>query len=82
MSDETEVTGKAKGGVARAAKLSPDERSAIASEAARQRWEQREIRPNVPTVLAGYKSEINLGGMKLPCAVIQGRFQTTEETRL
>ncbi len=66
----------AKGGRARAAKLTPEERSSIASEAAKRRWEQRQATPPVglPHVLEGYKSVLDLAGMKLPCAVIQGPF--------
>ena len=36
-----EPSGKAIGAYARAAKLSPEERSAIASEAAKKRWAER-----------------------------------------
>jgi hypothetical protein len=63
------------GGQARAAKLSADERSAIASEAAKKRWEgvkQATPTDGTPRVLEGYKSVLDLAGMKLPCAVIQG----------
>ena len=64
----------AKGGHARAASLTPEERSAIASEAAKKRWETRQSIPTdgLPQVLEGYKSVLDLAGMKLPCAVIQG----------
>ncbi len=63
--------GRAKGGYARAACLSPDQRSAIASEAARIRWRNHRL-PDVPRVLEGFKSELNLAGMTIPCAVISG----------
>ena len=72
MSDSDEPTGKAKGGHARAESLTAKERSKIASAAARKRWEQREVPSDIPKVLSGFKSEISLGGVKLPCAVIQG----------
>ncbi len=64
----------AKGGHARAAKLSPEERSAIASEAAKKRWGARTEASldGLPRVLEGYKSVLDLAGTKLPCAVIQG----------
>ena len=72
MMDSDEPTGKAKGGHARAESLSAKERSKIASTAARKRWEQREIPSEFPRVLSGFKSELSLGGTKLPCAVIKG----------
>jgi P63C domain len=65
-------TGKALGGFARAARLTKEERSAIASEAAKKRWKARPIDPTSPRVLEGYKNVLDLAGMKLPCAVIQG----------
>lgn len=72
--DTQKASGKAKGGFARAAMLSPQERSEIASEAAKQRWQaKREIAPgNLPKALPEYTGVLNLGGMRLPCAVIQG----------
>ncbi len=69
---DDQPTGKALGGFARAAKLTKEERSAIASEAAKKRWEASSIDPATPRVLEGYKNVLDLAGMKLPCAVIQG----------
>jgi hypothetical protein len=60
------------GGQARAAKLSEEERSAIAKEAARKRWEARTPVPDQPQVLERFKSVLDLAGMQLPCAVIEG----------
>lgn len=71
MSDD-DVTGRAAGGFARAAKLSAEEKSAIASTAAKKRWERRRLPEGAPRVLEGYKSVLNIADMKLPCAVIQG----------
>ena len=71
--DDKDPIGRAKGGVARAEKLSPEQRSQIASEAARQRWTQRiEATPDMPKVLEGYSNVLELGGARLPCAVIEG----------
>ena len=64
--------GRAKGGYARAARLNPDQRSAIASEAAQTRWRDRRLVDDVPRVLEGFKSELSLAGVKIPCAVISG----------
>ena len=69
-------TGRARGGFARAAKLTPEKRSEIASEAAKARWAEREesIIPKdaLPSVLEGYSNVLDLAGTKLPCAVISG----------
>jgi hypothetical protein len=70
--DSQEPIGKAKGGHARAESLSAKKRSEIASIAAKKRWEPKAPPPTTPVALSGYKGEINLGGVKLPCAVIQG----------
>jgi len=71
--EEPDPVGRARGGRARAEKLSAAERSAIASEAARARWENRiEPTPDMPKVLEGYSNVLDLDGTKLPCAVVQG----------
>src|SRR5205823_4758327 len=68
-----EITGRAKGGLARKAALTPEERSQIASEAAKRRWANRiEPTPDMPKVLEGYSNVLDLGGTKLPCAVVEG----------
>jgi hypothetical protein len=71
MTDEHKPSGRAKGGFARAASLSGKERSAIASQAARERWAGRDL-SGLPRALSEFKGVLNLGGMRLPCAVIQG----------
>lgn len=71
MSDTPE-NAKAKGGFARAAKLSPEERSAIAADAAKQRWAAKKSNNDLPRALEGFQGILNLAGIKLPCAVIQG----------
>lgn len=73
MTDDEKPDGRAKGGKARAEALSPEERSQIASEAAKARWANRvEPHPDMPRVLEGYSNVLDLGGTKLPCAVIKG----------
>lgn len=70
--DDDEQIGQA-GGRARAKKLSPTQRSLIASGAAKARWESGiPSTPDMPKVLEGYSDTVNLDGTKLPCAVIQG----------
>lgn len=74
--DSDQKTGRALGGVARAEKLSPQERSEIASKAAKARWDQQsviqEIDPSIPRALPEHRGELDLNGVKLPCAVVQG----------
>ena len=70
--DPTRADIAARGGHARAAKLTPKERSAIASEAAKKRWAERPSEAPVPSVLESFKSVLDLAGMKLPCAIVQG----------
>jgi hypothetical protein len=72
MTGDLGPSGKAKGGHARAEKLTPEQRSSIASDAAKKRWEGREIPSDIPRALPEFRGELDLGGVKLPCAVIQG----------
>jgi hypothetical protein len=65
-----EVSGKAKGGLARAEVLSPERRTEIAQKGAAARWEKKAA-DQMPHILEGFKSVLNLAGTKLPCAVIQ-----------
>ena len=58
-----EVTGRARGGVARAAALSVEERSHIARRAAAARWSK-----NMP--YATHEGVIAIGTIELPCAVL------------
>jgi hypothetical protein len=70
MNDEI-ITGQAKGGYARAAKLSPQERSEIGARGARARWEAKEMAgDNIPHVLESFKSVLDISGTKLPCGAI------------
>ncbi|MEA3034354.1 MAG: hypothetical protein QOH04_105 [Sphingomonadales bacterium] len=73
MDDEDEATGRAKGGHARAAKLSAEERSAIAKRAADKRWSAPALaESNVPHVLESFKSKLEIAGAIIPCAVVMG----------
>lgn len=67
--------GRARGGHARAAKLSPEKRSEIARRAAQKRWAaaQAEISGgDIPKVLESFKSKITIAGKSMPCAVVMG----------
>ena len=73
MTDEPE--GRARGGAARAKKLSPAARSAIASQGAQARWAtKRALSPadGLPRVVEGFSNILDLAGVKIPCAVING----------
>lgn len=72
---EEKPKGPAKGGIARAEKLSAEERSEIASKGAAKRWEERptQWKPgDLPRVLPGRKGVLDISGTKLPVAVIEG----------
>lgn len=75
MADSAAPKGRARSGLARAAKLPPKRRSEIASLAAKRRWADRRdaaAQNEMPTVLEGYANTLNLAGTQLPCAVISG----------
>jgi hypothetical protein len=61
--EHDEITGRAKGGVARAQKLSAEQRSEIARKAAKGRWEG-------PMLKATHEGIIRLGGVEIACAVL------------
>lgn len=78
MSEELDLggekagAGKAKGGHARAAKLSPEQRSEIAKAAATKRWADAPQSNDVPRVLESFKSKLNIAGTEIPCAIVMG----------
>lgn len=63
----TTATGKAAGGIARAAKLSADERKAIAMRAV----DGKKAKAALPVLL--HRGELNIAGAMLPCAVVDMR---------
>lgn len=65
---------KAIGGYARAAKLTPEERSAIAQKAAKERWNTD---PKIPK--ATHLGVIKLSGIEIPCAVLDDRTRVLSE---
>ncbi len=62
--------GAAKGGRARAAKLSPEERRDIARQAAEARWATERKSP--PLLRATHEGVLKIGAMEIPCAVLEG----------
>lgn len=74
MADSSrQPAGRARGGLARAAKLSSDQRSEIAKKAATKRWEAtQKAADGMPRVLESFKSKISVAGKLIPCAVVMG----------
>jgi hypothetical protein len=70
MNDSTD--NKARGGYARAAKLTANARSEIARNAASKRWETSPQAGEQPRVLESFKSKLQIAGSTLPCAVVMG----------
>jgi hypothetical protein len=64
MNDE-EISGKARGGHARAESLSPEKRSEIAKTGALARWKNADAIPQ-----AEYTGTLTIGEMKFPCSVL------------
>ncbi|OIQ27088.1 MAG: hypothetical protein BM562_15320 [Alphaproteobacteria bacterium MedPE-SWcel] len=71
-------TPQSKGGDARAQKLSPEQRSAIASESAKVRWEKQKKEPPLPK--ATHKGTITIGDATIPCAVLDDGRRILSET--
>jgi hypothetical protein len=68
-------SGRARSGIARKESLSPDERSKIASVAAKARWaakRERDASQDLPHVIGEFSNTLDLAGIKIPCAVIDG----------
>lgn len=72
MEEEDGIEGRAKGGHARAAKLSPEERSEIAKRAAEKRWSDVPAPDDTPRVLESFKGKLEIAGSVIPCAVVMG----------
>ena len=74
---DDEIKGKAKGGIARSAKLTPEERKEIAQKAAKKRWEND--KPKLPE--ATHVGEMKIGDSVIKCAVLEdGRRVLTRAT--
>ncbi|MDX8383795.1 MAG: P63C domain-containing protein [Ghiorsea sp.] len=64
-----------KGGINRAKALSAEERKAIASNAAKERWEHEKTLPK-----ATHKGEITIGDIVIPCAVLENGTRVLSES--
>jgi hypothetical protein len=72
MSDRPISEVAAKGGRARAKKLSAEERAGIARSAAESRWEAEREAGRVERILrATHAGELHIGGKAIPCAVLE-----------
>ena len=72
MTDDVEM-GRSAGGHARAAKLTAEERSAIAKKGAAKRWANvQAASDDTPRLLESFKGKIELAGASIPCAVVMG----------
>lgn len=73
MAEDSNPEGRAIGGHARAAKLSPEQRHEIAKGAAKKRWADADQRNDeTPRVLESFKSKLEIAGSVIPCAVVMG----------
>lgn len=75
---EMTKTPQSKGGQARAEKLSPEERKAIASASARARWAKEQESGPLPK--ATHKGTLTIGDAELPCAVLEDGRRILSET--
>ena len=67
------MLGASKGGNARAAKLSPEERSEIAKRAVEARWaKSKSVDSRVEPPKATHAGVVKIGDIELPCAVLEG----------
>ncbi len=66
MTDASEPSGRAKGGAARAKSLTPEQRSEIAKNAAKSRWDKS----SQAQAQATHTGELHIGDLVLPCAVL------------
>lgn len=66
-----DVTGKAKGGVARAEALTAEQRREIARKGAAARWPKVEVLPSLPVAMFGAPDKpLRLGQIEIPCYVL------------
>ena len=71
--------GAAKGGDARASKLSPERRSEIARTAIQARWEKAG-KPSLPR--ATHTGDLKIGNISIPCAVLETGTRVVSESGL
>lgn len=67
-----EISGKAKGGIARAKALTAEERREIARKGATARWKVKAENDGTTRVLESFKSVLKIVDVEIPCAVVMG----------
>ena len=67
---DSDVKGRAKGGVAKAEGMSQEERHEQGKKMAEARWDKRRKIQSLPAVILK-GSDLELGGIKIPCAIIE-----------
>ena len=73
MENNREMPNRAKGGLARAAALSPEERAESGRRAAEARWAVTND-PNLPTVICGSVDRpLRIGEIEIPCYVLSDK---------
>lgn len=69
---DNEPKGKSKGGLARAASMTPEKRSEIAKQAASQRWDhERETAKLTKATHGSPDSPLKIGELEIPCYVLE-----------
>jgi P63C domain len=70
---DREIKGRARGGFATAANMTPDERQERAKAAAQKRWSKvARADDDLPRVLESFKSKLEIAGATIPCAIVMG----------
>jgi len=67
---DSELTGRALGGKAKAEKLSTEERSDLGKKMVAARWEKNKKLQSLPSVILK-GSDLDLSGIKIPCAIVE-----------
>jgi hypothetical protein len=73
--------GSSKGGIERASRLTPEERSEIARKAASSRWQMDNEERNLPRALCGGKRPLRIGNVEIPCYVLEEGAVPEDEDR-
>lgn len=68
----SEVVGKAKGGAARAARMTEEERSEQAKRMVEARWEKKRKMQSLPQVILK-GDDLTIGGITIPCAIVESQ---------
>lgn len=75
-----EIQGKAKGGLARAAKLTPDQRKEIAKNAAIARWSPPIGEKNDKLLRATHEGPLKIGDIEFRCVVLEDKTRVISAT--